>query len=490
MDKVFKELKYGIKKLNNKRCIKPSQLLKTLNIKKKDIKQFWNNDIKKLSDRVWLPDKTNRLRNKNMNSWFKTIRLKNQGSRFHRKNIERVLSDKKITKSKTIKIYPTSFQKKYLKKCIGSYRFFYNKTLKYIKDNPPKKVFKVCKSGNHILFEGEYMRVQCNGTHKLMYKNLPSLYSLRKTIKQNSPVWVKTDNIDSHLIDQAINECCIAFKTNLFKGKKFKMQYKSRMKNARETINFESNTFSKKYNSFFATKKRLGKCNMKSSEPFLNMNKLGSSLTYHRVLHTWILHVNYEAPSYRFKNRNSMCALDPGVNKFMTMYSQKEIILFGKYAGKTITNKCKEMDNIQSEMTKCNHKKRQDLKMRLHRMIKKIKNIKNDLHWKVTNYLTKTYNKIVLPPFDTKDMTSKLCHSVSRMMNTLSFFTNKQRMKFKCQERNVELVIGNEAYTSRTCTRCGTLKKVQGETYKCNSCNLIVDRDVLGSRNIYLKHFI
>ena len=488
MENVIKEFRYGIKKLNNKKCIKPSQLLKVLNIKKKDIKQFWNNDIKELSDRLWLPDKTNRFRKKNMDSWFKTIRLKNNP--YQKVLLNMVLSDKKITKSKTIKIYPTSFQKKYLKKCIGSYRFFYNKTLKYIKDNPPKKVFKKFPKGTYILFEGEYMRVQCNGTHKLIYENLPSLYSLRKIIKQDSPDWIKTDSIDSHLIDQAINECCKSFQTNIFKGKKFKMKYKSRQRNVRETMIFEAIAFSKKYNSFYTTKKRLGKCNIKSSEPFLNMNKLGSSLTYHRVLHTWMLHVNYETQGIQYTNRNNMCALDPGVNKFMTMYSPEETILFGKGSGDVIHNKCKEMDIIQSEMTKCNHKKRQDLKMRLHRMIRKIKNIRNDLHWKTINYLTKTYNKIVLPSFDTKNMISKLCHKVSRMMNTLSFYTFKQRMKFKCQERDVKLVIGNEAYTSRTCTRCGTLKKIKGQTYKCNSCNLVVDRDVLGSRNIYLKYSI
>ena len=490
MEQVFKELRYGFNILKSTiQCIKPSKLLKVLNIKNIDIKQFWNHDIKELSDRLWLPDKTNRFRKKDMDSWFKTIRLKNKN--FSKKNkIKSVLSDKKISKSRNINIYPNLKQKKYLKKSIGSYRFFYNKTLNHIKENPPTKNYKKVKNGNYIFFEDEYMRVQCNGTHKLVYENLPSLYSLRKIIKQDSPTWVKIDNIDSHLIDQAINECCISFNTNLFKGKKFKMQYKSRMKNVRETINFESNAWSSKYNSFYTTKKRLGKCNMKSSEPFLNMKKLGSSLTYHRILHTWVLHVNYETESKKYINRNDMCALDPGVNKFMTMYSPKETIQFGKYSGKEITKKCKEMDIIQSKMTKCNHKKRQDLKMRLHCKIKKIKNMRNDLHWKVINYLTKTYNKIILPPFETKNMISNLCHKVSRQMNTLSFFTFKQRMKFKCQERDVELVIGNEAYTSRTCTRCGTLKKVQGETYKCNSCNLIVDRDVLGSRNIYLKYTI
>ena len=82
----------------------------------------------------------------------------------------------------------------------------------------------------------------------------------------------------------------------------------------------------------------------------------------------------------------------------------------------------------------------------------------------------------------------------SRTMNTLSFFEFKQRLKFKCEERGVKLLIVNEAYTSKTCTRCGNVKTFMKRTrenrdYQCNECGLLLDSDLVGARNIYLKTY-
>ncbi|RHZ62220.1 hypothetical protein Glove_341g17 [Diversispora epigaea] len=45
-------------------------------------------------------------------------------------------------------------------------------------------------------------------------------------------------------------------------------------------------------------------------------------------------------------------------------------------------------------------------------------------------------------------------------------------------------------YTSKTCGNCGFIKKNLGEskTFRCDSCDLVIDRDVNGARNILLKH--
>eukprot|EP00835_Amoeboradix_gromovi_P003707 NODE_255_length_12751_cov_0.188587.p7 type:complete len:113 gc:universal NODE_255_length_12751_cov_0.188587:6651-6989(+) len=46
----------------------------------------------------------------------------------------------------------------------------------------------------------------------------------------------------------------------------------------------------------------------------------------------------------------------------------------------------------------------------------------------------------------------------------------------------------NEPFTSQTCTRCGTLKKTNLETYTCTKCHLEIDRDHMTARNIYIKY--
>ena len=44
------------------------------------------------------------------------------------------------------------------------------------------------------------------------------------------------------------------------------------------------------------------------------------------------------------------------------------------------------------------------------------------------------------------------------------------------------------SYTTRTCTNCGYLNKVGAcKTIDCKGCDLKIDRDFNGARNIYLK---
>jgi transposase len=62
------------------------------------------------------------------------------------------------------------------------------------------------------------------------------------------------------------------------------------------------------------------------------------------------------------------------------------------------------------------------------------------------------------------------------------------------------MIINTEEYTSKTCGRCGTIgakRRIRPEGYinevgskdifTCNKCKLVVDRDVNGARNIYIK---
>ena len=55
---------------------------------------------------------------------------------------------------------------------------------------------------------------------------------------------------------------------------------------------------------------------------------------------------------------------------------------------------------------------------------------------------------------------------------------------------NAEIIIKPEYYTSMTCGRCGNLKYNLGrnEIYECEKCNLKIDRDYNGSRNILLRN--
>ena len=55
-----------------------------------------------------------------------------------------------------------------------------------------------------------------------------------------------------------------------------------------------------------------------------------------------------------------------------------------------------------------------------------------------------------------------------------------------CEENGVLLTKVNPAYTSQTCSSCGTVCKSnrKGELYKCNVCSLEIDADYNAAINI------
>eukprot|EP00835_Amoeboradix_gromovi_P004290 NODE_325_length_10950_cov_0.271864.p7 type:complete len:114 gc:universal NODE_325_length_10950_cov_0.271864:3640-3299(-) len=73
-------------------------------------------------------------------------------------------------------------------------------------------------------------------------------------------------------------------------------------------------------------------------------------------------------------------------------------------------------------------------------------------------------------------------------MATMSHYAFKERLKFKCKQRGRTILECNESFTSRTFTRCGTLKKTNSETYTSTNCNLEIDGDHMAARNIYIKY--
>ena len=71
----------------------------------------------------------------------------------------------------------------------------------------------------------------------------------------------------------------------------------------------------------------------------------------------------------------------------------------------------------------------------------------------------------------------------------MKLYVFKQRLQFKCKERNIGYTETDEAYTSKTCTKCGYLNDKLGgkKVFKCDFCKYKIDRDINGARNIMIN---
>lgn len=149
--------------------------------------------------------------------------------------------------------------------------------------------------------------------------------------------------------------------------------------------------------------------------------------------------------------------MDPGVRAFGTFYDAETITKVGLDAYKTMTPG------------------RQD-----------------ELHWKTAHWLCTTYAKVVLPRFNTQDQVKKrrrrFHKSTVKNMTTLSHGKFLARLKTKAEQFGTDLVIIDEAYTTRTCGICAHVQSDIGARtiWTCSQCLSTHDRDANAARNIYL----
>jgi putative transposase len=66
------------------------------------------------------------------------------------------------------------------------------------------------------------------------------------------------------------------------------------------------------------------------------------------------------------------------------------------------------------------------------------------------------------------------------------------RLEYKCVSQNVHFKYVDESYTSKTCSECSYYDKNLGSSkiYICKECPNIMERDINGARNIYIKSLI
>lgn len=171
---------------------------------------------------------------------------------------------------------------------------------------------------------------------------------------------------------------------------------------------------------------------------------------------------------------------------------------------KSKSRKKKERLGIWKEHNKKNKKNvKYNLIKKRRKYYKKCSNEVLNLHNNLGSFLTKNYKTILLPNFpvsklirkirkESNDSNRVLNTRTAHMMQSLSFYKFKTKLQSLCEKRGNILYIVDESYTSKTCGRCGNLNNKLGgnKIYKCTNCNLVIDRDINGARNILLKHTV
>lgn len=195
------------------------------------------------------------------------------------------------------------------------------------------------------------------------------------------------------------------------------------------------------------------------------------------------------------QDTNKIVSLDPGVRTFMCGYDPSGIVFeYGRGDISRIYRLCYKYDKYQSLMSKKPKRERQSLSKAMKFITNKIRNLVKEAHYKLANYLCRNYSVILIPEFETQSMIKKKKRQISsktaRAMMTWSHYTFRTRLTEKSREYpNTKIIIVGEEYTSKTCGNCGEQNMNLGASkeFHCKKCSLDIDRDINGARNIFLK---
>lgn len=120
---------------------------------------------------------------------------------------------------------------------------------------------------------------------------------------------------------------------------------------------------------------------------------------------------------------------------------------------------------------------------------KKIKYKVEDLHWQIAKELAENYETIIIGKIDTRSilMQHGLSNSTNRVLQSLSHYSFREKLVYKCLTYDRNVIIQIERYTTKMCCICGNYdEKITGEKeIKCKKCGNKFDRDGGSAQNMY-----
>ena len=361
-----------------------------------------------------------------------------------------------MTKSRKIKLYPTTQQKVMFKQWFAAARFLYNKTVEY--------------------FQGlEGARPHWTVVKAQMLLDLPEWLA-------SVPYQVKS---------MAVSDACDSLSRGKLAVKRGQV--------VRFSLGFKSRREPKQ--SCFIP--------MTAIKPKGIYPRLSGQMYYSESLPEqhrdsrlvsengeYFLAVSFKATAEQNEREPSsrLVALDPGVRSFLTFYSQDNCGKIGDQSQQRVVRLLFWLDKLVSKQSLAAGQLKRRFKQAAGRLRTKISNLVDELHWQAIRFLTKNYSTILLPILDTKSLALKVGRRLRkksvRAMLGLGHGQFRTRLASKCKELGIHLRYVREDYTSKTCSWSGEMVKIGSRNVIAGADGVKMDRDINGARGILLRALV
>ena len=355
-----------------------------------------------------------------------------------------------LTRSRKIRVYPKSETRKTVHKYFGLRRYWFNKTVEYLK-NPEIKA---------------------------------NYYAVRKVLLASEvPCWAL--DCPQRIRAKAIEDAVVAVKNAKVKCKKTgkfnSVSFVSR-KDPKQSFGFDKQSLGEA--SVFREKDM--KVVFKTTENIPQEKLEGTELCYEKGRYFVVVprEITIKQPE---NQRLGVVAIDPGVRTFASFFN---VLVSGEIGSGDFTRITRLCHSLDSLISGCTKQKLLKTKKKIDRIRWRIQDLIADLHHKVANFLVKSFDVIIIPSYNTHEMSKKLRSKTARAMMNWGFRSFVQFLKGKAEEYSCTIIDQvNEAYTSKTCTFCGKINKsLHGsKIFRCDCRENTWDRDYNGARNILLR---
>ena len=213
----------------------------------------------------------------------------------------------------------------------------------------------------------------------------------------------------------------------------------------------------------------------------------------------WYFLLPYSEPLEAEVPTKRLVALDLGVRTFAAYYTDDEAGEIGYNMNKKIDSIHKKIASIRRRISDLkriggNSKQVNRLTKAWYRANARSSNLMTDFHWHTIKFLLDHFDVIVAPRLGVQSILrgNQLRKIVKDRLLTLRHGLFYQRLVTKASRRGKIILDEEEHGTSVTCSGCGHINKHLGtsKTFKCQHCDLVLDRDVNSSRNHAIKALV
>ena len=335
-------------------------------------------------------------------------------------------------------------------------------------------------------------------TWEEMYKQnqKPSKAKIRKLFnndikKQDQFKWLY--EVSGQITAQAFIDLEDAY-NNFFKGLAKKPRFKTKKKSKKS---FYVRYDAIKFNDDKVSLEKIGQVSYKTNYKIPQLKKYTNPRCHFDGKY-WYLTFGFEQGENKAElNKNLSIGIDLGVSDLATISCLENPI---KNINKTkkvrkLKKRLKRLQRQVSRKYEANKDGNKFVKtkniIKLEKQIKllyrKLSNIRdNHIHQTTASVVKLKPYRVVMEDLNISGMMKN--KHLSKAIQEQKFYEFIRQMKYKCEFSGIEFVQADRFYpSSKTCSCCGNIKKnlkLKDRVYKCEKCNLIIDRDKNASINL------